>query len=134
LTYPCGGLRPGGEAPGDHDCIEGWEKIDRVITVDQAPIGRVPRSNAATYTEVFTSIRETFAGLEEARRRGLSSRHFSFNVAGGRCERCEGAGVLTVNMHFLPDVQVRCPACRGRRFKKEVLAVKYQDTAAQERS
>jgi excinuclease ABC subunit A len=116
----------GVEQPGHHDCIEGWENIDRVITVDQQPIGRMPRSNAATYTEVFTSIRETYAGLKEARDRQLTAKHFSFNVPGGRCERCEGAGVLTVNMHFLPDVQVRCPSCKGRRYKKEVLEVKYR--------
>jgi excinuclease ABC subunit A len=115
----------GTEAPGEHDGIDGWEAIQRVVTVDQAPIGRIPRSNAATYTEVFTAIRATYAGLEEARSRGLSAKHFSFNVPGGRCERCEGAGALTVNMHFLPDVQVRCPTCRGKRFKKEVLAIKY---------
>ncbi|RPI30136.1 MAG: ABC-ATPase UvrA, partial [Chloroflexota bacterium] len=83
-------------------------------------------SNAATYTDVFTSIREVFAALPEARQRGLTSRHFSFNVPGGRCDRCEGAGLLMVKMHFLPDVQVRCPACRGRRFKREVLAVQYR--------
>jgi len=114
------------EKPGMHAGIEGWEQIDRVVTVDQAPIGRIPRSNAATYTETFTAIRETYAGTEAARRGGLSAGHFSFNIPGGRCERCEGAGMLTVNMHFLPDVQVRCPACHGRRFKKEVLAVKYR--------
>lgn len=113
-------------APGAHESITGWEQIDRVIAVDQAPIGRIPRSNVATYTEVFTDIRSTFAGLEEAQRRRLGPRHFSFNVPGGRCDRCEGAGVLTVNMHFLPDVHVRCPACQGRRFKKEVLAVQYR--------
>jgi len=114
------------EIPGDHDCITGWEYIDRAVTVDQSPIGRVPRSNAATYTDTFTAIRQAFTAAEEARRRKLEARHFSFNVPGGRCERCEGAGVLNVNMHFLPDVQVRCPVCRGRRFKKEVLAVKYR--------
>jgi len=114
------------QTPGPHDGIEGWEHISRVVTVDQTPIGRIPRSNAATYTEVFTAIRETFAGLEEARRAGLKARHFSFNVPGGRCERCEGAGVLSVNMHFLPDVQVRCPACKGKRFQKAVLGVKYR--------
>ncbi|NLG49141.1 MAG: excinuclease ABC subunit UvrA [Chloroflexi bacterium] len=114
------------ETPGAHDRIEGWEHIDRVITVDQAPIGRMPRSNAATYTDTFTAIRQTFAETEEARQRGLSGRHFSFNTPGGRCERCQGAGVLTVNMHFLPDVQVRCPTCHGRRFQPEVLAVQYR--------
>lgn len=116
----------GSDKPGLHDRIEGWENIDRIVTVDQKPIGRMPRSNAATYTDVFTSLRETYAGLEEARIRKLNAKHFSFNVPGGRCERCEGAGVLTVNMHFLPDVQVRCPSCMGRRYKKEVLAVKYR--------
>lgn len=113
------------EAVGEHDSIEGWEGIERVVTVDQAPIGRVPRSNAATYTEVFTPIREAFAALPEAKVRGMTARFFSFNTPGGRCERCQGAGTLTVNMQFLPDVQVRCPACRGKRFKKEVLAAKY---------
>ena len=115
----------GKEAPGAHDRISGWENIERVVTVDQSPIGRVPRSNAATYTETFTAIREAFAATPAARQRNLTPGHFSFNIPGGRCERCEGAGVLNVNMHFLPDVQVRCPVCRGRRFKKEVLAVNY---------
>jgi excinuclease ABC subunit A len=114
------------EQPGAHDRIEGWEQIERVVTVDQQPIGRVPRSNAATYTETFAAIREVFAGQPAAQACRLMPRHFSFNVPGGRCERCEGAGVLTVNMHFLPDVQVRCPTCHGRRFKKEILAVQYR--------
>jgi len=114
------------EQPGAHDKIEGWEQIERVVTVDQQQIGRVPRSNAATYTETFSAIREVFAAQESARMHGLMPRHFSFNIPGGRCERCEGAGVLTVNMHFLPDVQVRCHACRGRRFKKDVLAIRYR--------
>ena len=116
-----------GEAPGAHDSIEGLEYLDKVITIDQEHIGRIPRSNAATYTDTFTPIREAFAATPAARQRGLAARHFSFNVPGGRCERCEGAGVLTVKMHFLPDVEVRCPACRGRRFKRETLAVRYQD-------
>jgi excinuclease ABC subunit A len=115
------------EAPGEHDIIEGYEYLDKIITIDQDHIGRIPRSNAATYTDTFTPIREAFAATPEARRRGLSVRHFSFNVPGGRCERCEGAGVLTVNMHFLPDVEVRCPACHGRRFTRETLAVRYRD-------
>jgi excinuclease ABC subunit A len=113
------------DLPGEHDSIEGWHYLDRVITMDQSAIGRSTRSNAATYTDAFTPLREAFAASAEAKRRGLSARHFSFNTPGGRCERCEGAGVLTVSMHFLPDVPVRCPACHGRRFKKEVLAVKY---------
>ena len=112
-------------APGAHDLIEGWEYLDKIITIDQAPIGRSTRSNAATYTDAFTAIRDVFAAQPAARARGLAAQHFSFNVPGGRCERCEGAGTLLVEMHFLPDVQVRCPVCRGRRFKREVLAVKY---------
>jgi excinuclease ABC subunit A len=114
------------ELPGEHDSITGWAHIDKVITIDQAHIGRIPRSNAATYSDTFTPIRETFAATPEARQNKITARHFSFNVPGGRCERCEGAGTLTVKMHFLPDVEVRCPACRGRRFKKETLAVKYR--------
>jgi excinuclease ABC subunit A len=114
------------ELPGAHDSIRGWERIQRVVTVDQTPIGRVPRSNAATYTDTFAVIRDAFAALPAARQQGLKPGSFSFNVPGGRCERCEGAGVLTVNMHFLPDVQVRCPVCHGRRFKKNILAVQYR--------
>ena len=111
---------------GEHDAIEGWERLERVVTVDQSPIGRTPRSNAATYTDAFGAIRDAFASTDEARGRGLTAGHFSFNVPGGRCERCEGAGVLTVEMHFLPAVEVRCPACRGRRFRREVLAATYR--------
>jgi len=116
-----------GDAPGEHDAIEGYEYLDKIITIDQDHIGRIPRSNAATYSDTFTPIREAFAATPEARRRGLSARHFSFNVPGGRCERCEGAGVLTVKMQLLPDVEVRCPACHGRRFTRETLAVRYRD-------
>ena len=112
--------------PGAHSGIDGWEHFDKIITIDQNPIGRSTRSNAATYTDAFTAIREVFAAQPAARLGGLTAQHFSFNVPGGRCDRCEGAGVLWVEMHFLPDVQVRCPACHGRRFKREVLAVKYQ--------
>ena len=114
------------EAPGIHQAIEGWEHLDRLITIDQSAIGRTPRSNAATYTDVFTPIRQRFAATEGARERGLTAAHFSFNVPGGRCERCQGAGVLLVSMHFLPDVQVRCPTCHGRRFTREVLAATYR--------
>src|SRR5207237_6908020 len=92
------------DAPGEHDAIEGYEYLDKVITIDQAHIGRIPRSNAATYSDTFTPIREAFAATPEARRRGLSARHFSFNVPGGRCERCEGAGMLTIKMQLLTDV------------------------------
>ena len=114
------------EPPGEHEAIEGLEALDKLITIDQEHLKRMPRSNAATYSEAFTPIREAFAATPEARRRGFSARHFSFNVAGGRCERCEGAGVLSMNMHFLPEVEVRCPVCRGRRFSRETLAVKYR--------
>jgi excinuclease ABC subunit A len=114
------------EAPGDHDTIEGWGNLDKIISIDQGAIGRTPRSNAATYTDAFTSIRQAFAETTEARNHHLTPGHFSFNVPGGHCERCKGAGTLMVNMHFLPDVQVRCPACGGRRFKPEVLAIHYR--------
>ena len=113
------------EVPGEHDGIDGWEHLDKVVTIDQQAISRLARSNAATYSDAFTPIREAFAATAAARERGLTAGHFSFNVAGGRCERCEGAGVLAVQMHFLPDVEVRCPTCRGRRFKREVLSVRY---------
>ncbi|HWP98815.1 MAG TPA: excinuclease ABC subunit UvrA [Syntrophomonadaceae bacterium] len=114
-------------APGEHDAIEGCEYLDKIITINQDHIGRIPRSNAATYSDTFTPIREAFAATPEARRRGLSARHFSFNVPGGRCERCQGAGVLTVKMQLLPDVEVRCPSCHGRRFTRETLEVLYRD-------
>ncbi|MEO7002915.1 MAG: excinuclease ABC subunit UvrA [Ktedonobacterales bacterium] len=116
-----------GDVPGEHDAIEGYDHLDKIITIDQAHLGRIPRSNAATYSDTFTPIREAFAATPEARRRGLSARHFSFNVPGGRCERCEGTGVLTINMQLLPDVDVRCPACHGRRFTRETLAVRYRN-------
>jgi excinuclease ABC subunit A len=116
-----------GDAPGEHDAIEGYDYLNKIITIDQEHIGRIPRSNAATYSETFTPIREAFAATDEARRHGLSARHFSFNVPGGRCERCEGTGFLTVKMQLLPDMEVRCPACHGRRFTRETLAVCYRD-------
>ena len=116
-----------GEPPGEHDAIEGCEEIDKIITIDQEHIGRIPRSNTATYSDIFTPIRTAFAATAEARARGLSAKHFSFNVPGGRCERCQGTGVLSVNMHFLPAVDVRCPACHGRRFTRETLAVHYRE-------
>jgi excinuclease ABC subunit A len=119
-------LNGAAEEPGEHTAITGWEHIDKVITIDQAHIGRIPRSNAATYSDTFTPIREAFAATPEARKHKITARHFSFNVPGGRCERCEGAGTLAVKMHFLPDVEVRCPACHGRRFKRETLAIKYR--------
>jgi excinuclease ABC subunit A len=113
------------DAPGEHDAVEGCEYLDKIITIDQAHLGRIPRSNAATYSDTFTPIRKAFAATLEARQRELSARHFSFNLPGGRCERCEGTGVLTVKMQLLPDVEVRCPACHGRRFTRETLAVHY---------
>jgi excinuclease ABC subunit A len=114
------------DIPGEHDSISGWEHIDKVISIDQNHIGRIPRSNAATYSDTFTPIRAAFAATPEAKKNKVLARHFSFNVPGGRCERCEGAGTLTVKMHFLPDVEVRCSTCHGRRFKRETLAVKYR--------
>ena len=120
-------LTNAGDEPGEHDAIDGIEHLDKIITIDQAHIRRMPRSNAATYTDIFTPIRKAFADMPEARQRGFTARHFSFNVPGGRCERCQGAGVLTVNMQFMPDVEVRCPACHGRRFTRETLAIKYRD-------
>ncbi|MFN8473689.1 MAG: excinuclease ABC subunit UvrA [Anaerolineae bacterium] len=114
------------DAPGDHDAIEGADAIAKIITIDQEHIGRIPRSNAATYSDAFTPIRQAFAATPEARRLGYTARHFSFNVPGGRCERCEGAGVLTVKMQLLPDMEVPCPVCHGRRFTRETLQVHYQ--------
>ena len=113
--------------PGEHERIEGIDLLEKIITINQEHIGRIPRSNAATYSDVFTPIRKAFADSEEAKRLGLTPRHFSFNVPGGRCERCEGTGLLSVKMHFLPDVDVRCPVCHGRRFKREILAVRYKN-------
>ena len=114
------------DAPGAHDAIEGWEAISKIVTIGQEPIGRRPRSNAATYADVFTPIRELFAAQPEAKRRGFTARRFSFNVPGGRCERCQGAGVLPVTMHLLPPVEVRCPTCHGRRYDAATLAVTYR--------
>ncbi|MET9395066.1 excinuclease ABC subunit UvrA [Streptomyces sp. NPDC006624] len=112
-----------GDPPAEHDGVDGFEHLSKAVLIDQEPISRVPRSNAATYSDVFTPIREVFA----ARSKGaLTAGHFSFNVPGGRCERCEGAGVLTVRMHFLPAVEVRCPTCKGRRFRPEVLSVRHE--------
>ena len=93
------------ETPGEHDTIDGWEHLDKIISIDQGAIGRTSRSNAATYTDAFTPIRQVFAETAEARSRHLTPGHFSFNVPGGHCERCKGAGTLMVNMHFLPDVE-----------------------------
>ncbi|MEO0168947.1 MAG: excinuclease ABC subunit UvrA, partial [candidate division WOR-3 bacterium] len=114
------------EDPAEHDAIYGLEYIDRVIDVDQSPIGRTPRSNPATYTGVFTYIRDFYAKLPEAKARGFKASHFSFNMKGGRCEACEGEGYIRIEMHFLPDVYVPCEVCKGTRYNSEVLEVKYK--------
>ena len=114
-------------SPGPHDGLEGLEHLDKVIDIDQSPIGRTPRSNPATYTNTFTPIREWFAGLPEAKARGYGPGRFSFNVAGGRCEACNGDGVIRIEMHFLPDVHVQCEVCRGRRYNRETLEILYRD-------
>ncbi|HPM41301.1 MAG TPA: excinuclease ABC subunit UvrA, partial [bacterium] len=106
--------------------IEGWERISRVINIDQNPIGRTPRSNPATYTGVFTHIRDLYAELPESRARGYRPGRFSFNVKGGRCEACEGDGIIKIEMHFLPDVYVECEVCNGKRFNRETLDVLYK--------
>ncbi len=113
--------------PGLHDEIRGLEYIDKVIDIDQSPIGRTPRSNPATYTGAFTPIRDWFAGLPEAKARGYNAGRFSFNVKGGRCETCQGDGVIRIEMHFLPDVHVTCDACKGKRYNRETLEIKYRD-------
>jgi excinuclease ABC subunit A len=114
------------EHPGAHDRIDGLEHIDKIIDIDQSPIGRTPRSNPATYTGAFTPIREWFAGLPEAKARGYQPGRFSFNVKGGRCEACQGDGVIKIEMHFLPDVYVTCDVCKGRRYNRETLEVTFK--------
>ena len=115
------------EQTGIYDKLIGVENIDKIIDIDQSPIGRTPRSNPATYTGLFTHIRDWFAGLPEAKARGYAAGRFSFNVAGGRCEACKGDGVTKIEMHFLPDVYVECDVCKGKRFNRETLEVKYKD-------
>lgn len=114
-------------APGKHDAIDGVEQLDKAIIIDQSPIGRTPRSNPATYTGIFTTIRELYANTPESNIRGYKSGRFSFNVKGGRCETCQGEGVIKIEMHFLPDVYVTCETCKGRRYNAEALEVKYKD-------
>jgi excinuclease ABC subunit A len=115
------------EQPEPFDRIEGLEHLDKVIDIDQSPIGRTPRSNPATYTGAFTPIREWFAGLPEAKARGYQPGRFSFNVKGGRCEACQGDGLIKIEMHFLPDVYVTCDVCKGKRYDRETLEVKFRD-------
>ena len=111
---------------GDHDEIEGIEHLDKIIDIDQSPIGRTPRSNPATYTGVFTDIRELFAQTQDSKMRGYAANRFSFNVKGGRCEACDGDGILKIEMHFLPDIYVPCEVCKGKRYNRETLEVKYK--------
>ncbi len=113
--------------PGAHDSIKGAEYLDKIIDIDQSPIGRTPRSNPATYTGAFTPIREWFAGLPESKARGYAPGRFSFNVKGGRCEACQGDGVIKIEMHFLPDVYVQCDQCKGKRYNRETLEITFKD-------
>jgi excinuclease ABC subunit A len=120
-------LNGASEAPAPFDKIEGLEHIDKIIDIDQSPIGRTPRSNPATYTGAFTPIREWFTGLPESKARGYEPGRFSFNVKGGRCEACQGDGVIKIEMHFLPDVYVTCDVCKGKRYDRETLEIKFKD-------
>jgi excinuclease ABC subunit A len=120
------------DKPGHHERIDGVEQIDKVINIDQSPIGRTPRSNPATYTGVFTHIRDLFAATKDAKVRGFGKGRFSFNVKGGRCEACGGDGIIKIEMHFLPDVYVPCEVCKGARYNRETLEVKYKGKSIQE--
>ena len=111
---------------GRHDAILGEEHLDKIIDIDQSPIGRTPRSNPATYTGLFNDIRDLFASTQDAKTRGYNSGRFSFNVRGGRCEACQGDGLLKIEMHFLPDIYVPCEVCKGRRYNRETLEVRYK--------
>ncbi|HEY9593763.1 MAG TPA: excinuclease ABC subunit UvrA, partial [Spirochaetia bacterium] len=128
LLYPALSNRVGSARipEGAYDAIEGIEEIDKVINIDQSPIGRTPRSNPATYVGLFGAIRSLFAQLPEAKAKGYQAGRFSFNVKGGRCEKCQGAGTIRIEMHFLPDVYVTCDACKGRRYNRETLEVRYK--------
>jgi excinuclease ABC subunit A len=123
LQARLGGAR---QAPGEHDGVDGISHLDKVIDIDQSPIGRTPRSNPATYTGLFTHIRDLFSALPESKARGYKPGRYSFNVKGGRCESCQGDGILRIEMHFLPDVYVVCEACAGRRYNRETLEVRYK--------
>ncbi|MDE0855299.1 MAG: excinuclease ABC subunit UvrA, partial [Nevskia sp.] len=132
LGYAARALNNAGTRHAECDSIEGLEHLDKVIDIDQSPIGRTPRSNPATYTGLFTPIRELFAQVPESRARGYEAGRFSFNDKGGRCETCEGDGVIKVEMHFLPDVYVTCDTCKGRRYNRETLEVKYKGKSVDE--
>jgi len=123
LSYHLHGTRA---RPGAHERIDGLRLLDKVINIDQSPIGRTPRSNPATYTKTFDLIRELFAQTPDARVRGFKQGRFSFNVRGGRCDACEGDGIVRIEMHFLPDVYVPCEVCKGKRYNRETLEIKYK--------
>ena len=114
------------EEPGKYEAILGMEYLNKVVLVDQSPIGRTPRSNPATYTNAFSYIRDLFTSTKEAKIRGYQAGRFSFNVKGGRCEACEGQGVKKIEMYFLPDIYVECEECNGQRFNKETLSIEYK--------
>jgi len=120
------------ERPGAHTRIEGAQHVDKFVDIDQSPIGRTPRSNPATYTGVFTFIRTLFARTPEARMRGYQPGRFSFNVKGGRCEACQGDGLVKIEMHFLPDVYVTCDVCKGKRYNRETMEVRYKGSSIAE--
>jgi excinuclease ABC subunit A len=120
-------LMGSGEVPAPHTRLEGLEHLDKIIDIDQSPIGRTPRSNPATYTDLFAPIRDWFAELPESRARGYKSGRFSFNVKGGRCEACQGDGLIKIEMHFLPDVFVTCDTCKGKRYNRETLEIRFRD-------
>ncbi|MDD9875064.1 MAG: excinuclease ABC subunit UvrA, partial [Gammaproteobacteria bacterium] len=118
--------------PQSFERIDGLEHFDKIISIDQSPIGRTPRSNPATYTGLFTHIRELYAATRESRARGYKPGRFSFNVAGGRCEACRGDGLIRVEMHFLPDIYVPCDVCKGGRYNRETLDIRYKDNTISE--
>jgi excinuclease ABC subunit A len=125
-------LMGSGEVPAPHIRIDGLDLLDKIIDIDQSPIGRTPRSNPATYTDLFAPIRDWFAELPDSKARGYKSGRFSFNVKGGRCEACQGDGLLKIEMHFLPDVYVTCDTCKGRRYNRETLEIKFRDKSIAE--
>jgi excinuclease ABC subunit A len=119
-------LNGASDEPAPHSEVLGLEQLDKVVAINQSPIGRTPRSNPATYTGIFTPVRELFAGTPEARSRGYGPGRFSFNVKGGRCEACQGDGLIKVEMHFLPDIYVPCDVCKGQRYNRETLDIRYK--------